>query len=81
MSLSSIEYRPSLAERIWNATPLVGNISRAAAKDVNVVFYLLVILLTAVVLAVKTFGLVALTMSALILVPVMFALMVAITLP
>lgn len=82
MSLSSSLEKSSLvAGRIWHATPVVGGVSRAISKDVNVVFYLLVILVTVLVLAVKTFGLVALTFAALALVPVVFFLMVAITLP
>jgi hypothetical protein len=48
---------------------------------VNVIFYLLVIALTLLVLAVKTWGLVVLTMVALCMVPVMFALFIWISWP
>jgi hypothetical protein len=53
----------------------------AIARDVNVIFYLLVIALTLLVLAVKTWGIVVLTMVALCMVPVMFALFIWISWP
>jgi hypothetical protein len=61
--------------------PLYTPISRAIGKDINLVFYLLVIAVTALVLAVKTWGLVALTMAALATVPVIFVLLLWITKP
>lgn len=61
--------------------PVLSSIARDVARDVNVIFYLLVIALTLLVLAVKTWGLVVLTMVALCMVPLMFALFVWISWP
>ena len=61
--------------------PVLSAIVRDVARDVNVIFYLMVIALTLLVLAVKTWGLVALTMVALCMVPVMFALFIWISWP
>lgn len=69
------------ARGLLGRLPVVGPISRAVGKDTDLVFYLLVIALTALVLAVKTWGLVALTMTALALVPCMFIFFIAVTWP
>lgn len=61
--------------------PVLGHIARDIGRDVNVVFYLLAIFVTVVVLAVKTFGLVALVLTAIAAVPVIFALLLWVTLP
>ena len=61
--------------------PVLGHIARDVSRDINVVFYLLTIALTLLVLAVKTWGLVALTLTAVTLVPVMFVLLIWVTLP
>lgn len=61
--------------------PILTPLSRAVSQDINLVFYIMVVLLTLLVLAVKLWGLVALTMAALALVPVMFTLFVILTLP
>ena len=61
------------------ALPLVGFIARDIARDVNMVFYLLTILTTALVLAVMHWGLVALTLTAVALVPVYFGVLILIT--
>ncbi|WP_149142585.1 hypothetical protein [Gemmobacter caeruleus] len=61
------------------ALPLIGFIARDIARDVNVVFYLLTIFVTLLTLAVMTWGLVALSLTAVALVPVYFALLIAIT--
>ncbi len=53
----------------------------AVSNDVSLIFHLLFIALTLVVLAVKIWGPVALTMAALALVPVMFALFIWISWP
>lgn len=71
--------RAPFALRLLHALPFFGQIARDIQKDTNSIFYALVILITCVVLAVKTWGIVALTMSALALVPVMLILLVAIT--
>lgn len=61
--------------------PIFTPLARDIGRDINVVFYLLTILLTGVVLAVKTWGLAALVMCALPVVPLMFAFFIYISLP
>lgn len=61
--------------------PVIGHIARDIGRDINIVFYLLVIFATVVVLAVKTFGLAALVLTAVAAVPVIFALLLWVTLP
>jgi hypothetical protein len=59
--------------------PVVGWIARDIARDPDSIWYALVILLTILILAVKTWGLVALTLTAVAMVPVMFVILIAIT--
>lgn len=61
--------------------PLFRSIAADIGRDSNLIFYLLVIALTVLVLAMKTWGLVALVMAALVSVPVIFILLVWITIP
>lgn len=61
--------------------PLFSSIANDVGRDSNMIFYLLTIALTVLVLAVKTWGLVALTLTAVTLVPVMFVLLIWVTLP
>lgn len=61
--------------------PVLGHLARAVGQDINLVFYLLVIALTALVLAVMSYGLPALVLTALALVPVMFLWFIIISLP
>lgn len=68
--------RPSLPARL----PVIGPIARAIETDVNIIFYLITIFVTCVVLAVQTWGLVALALTAVAFVPVMFCILIAITL-
>lgn len=77
MSLSQPLAAPGLMSRL----PLIGPLSRAISRDINLIFYLLVIALTALVLAIQTWGLAALTLTALALVPVIFVLLIWVTLP
>ncbi len=72
---------PSRFDRILAATPVIGPLSRAISKDITLIYYLLVIALTAVVLAIKAFGIVALVMIYLALIPLVFLFFVVITLP
>ncbi len=67
--------------RVILAVPILGHVLRDLGRDVNMAFYLLVILVTMVVFAVQSFGLAALVLTALAMVPVMFTLIIAITLP
>lgn len=72
----SLPAHRSLIERL----PLIGPIARAIAQDINIIFYLITIFVTALVLAVQTWGLVALALTAVCFVPVMFCILIAITL-
>jgi len=54
---------------------------RDVERDVDSVFYVIAILLTALVLAMKVWGLAALVLTAVALVPVMFVLLIWISLP
>lgn len=74
MSLSAVEPAPI---RI----PVLGHLARALGQDINLAFYLLTIFVTGVVLAVMTWGLPALVLTALSLVPVMFAWFLVISKP
>ncbi len=71
----------SLPARLFYAIPILGPVTRAVEQDINLIWYVFVILLTALVLAVQTWGLVALTMTALAFVPLMFLFLIVITLP
>lgn len=81
MSLSTEAARPTLAARIVHATPVLGALVRDVGRDINLVFYILMIFVTGVVLAVQAWGLAALVVTALALVPVMFAWFIVISLP
>ncbi|NJM84563.1 MAG: hypothetical protein HC844_20895 [Tabrizicola sp.] len=78
---TSLPREPSPGARLFYALPVIGWIGRDIAKDIDNVFYALIILLTAVVLAVQAFGLPALVLAALALVPVIFVLLLWVTLP
>lgn len=72
---------PSAFGRFARATPIVGQVIRDVERDTSSIYYLLVIFLTAVVLGIQTFGLPALVLTALALIPVMFVLLVLIARP
>jgi hypothetical protein len=74
-----IPARPPLALRGLYGLPVIGTISRDISTGVDNVFYALMIVVTGLVLAVNIWGVVALTMFALALVPVMFVVLVLIT--
>ncbi|PLL11611.1 hypothetical protein C0V75_16485 [Tabrizicola sp. TH137] len=73
--------QPSLASRILHATPVIGHIARDISRDISTIYYVLTILLTLLVLAIQTWGLAALVLTAVAFVPVMFTLLIWITLP
>lgn len=81
MSLSSAPTEPGLAARILMATPVIGHVIRDVSRDINTIFYLLTILVTVLVFAIKAWGLGALVVTAVAFVPCMFALLIWITLP
>ena len=61
--------------------PIFGRLLREIDQDVNTIFWLLPVIILGLVLAVHTWGLVALTMAALVMVPLMFAFFIAISWP
>lgn len=63
------------------ALPVLGHMIRDLGRDVNIMFYYLVIFVTGLVFAVQVWGLAALVLTAVALVPVMFTLIIWITLP
>lgn len=67
------------APRGLTALPLIGFIARDITRDINIIFYILTILMTVLVLAIKMWGVVALAMTALAMVPVMFVILLLIT--
>lgn len=67
--------------RVMRSVPVMGRVIREVEREVDTIFYLIVIFVTAVVLAVMTWGLAALVVTAVSLVPVMFAMLIWITLP
>jgi hypothetical protein len=67
------------ADRRLHAVPVVGWIARDIAHDPDSIWYALVILLTVLVLAVNTWGIMVLSLMALAMVPVMFVLLILIT--
>lgn len=71
---------PAPASHPLYRLPILGWIARDLARDFHGnIWYAVVIVLTAIVLAVKTWGLVALGLTALALVPVIFTLLILIT--
>lgn len=60
--------------------PVIGFIARDLERDINVIFYMLMIVVTAVALAMMKWGLVALALTAVALVPVIFVILFLITL-
>lgn len=81
MSHSPLAPQPSLFDRVMLALPVIGPLYRAISKDVNLIFWLLPILVLAVVLAMMAWGPAALVMLALAAVPCMFAFFVVVTWP
>lgn len=72
---------PNAFGRFARATPIIGQVIRDIERDTSSIYYLLVIILTAVVLGIQTWGLPVLVLTALALVPVMFVLLVLIARP
>ena len=73
--------RPPVAVRILYAIPILGQIARDISRGVDNFFYALMIFATCLTLAVLAWGLPALVLTALALVPVMFCLLISTTIP
>lgn len=72
---------PSPIGRIFRALPIVGGLIRAVEREIDTIYYILVIALTALVLAIQTWGLPALVLTAVAMVPVMFVILVILARP
>lgn len=72
---------PNLFGRIVRAIPVLGGLIRAVEREVDTIYYILVIALTALVLAIQTWGLPALVLTAVAMVPVMFVLLIILARP
>lgn len=72
---------PNAFDRLVRAVPVVGRIIRDVEREVDTVYYLLTIVVTALILAVQVWGLPALVLTALAMVPVMFVLLVILARP
>ncbi|MFE3837770.1 hypothetical protein [Pseudogemmobacter sonorensis] len=81
MAQADLANPPSRLDRILFSLPLIGRIAREIAADVDNFFWLLPVVVLGLVLAVMTWGLAALTIAALCLVPLMFVFFVAISWP
>lgn len=72
---------PSVLSRTLRAVPVIGRVIRDIERDVDTIFYLLVTLLTGLVLAIQVWGLPALVLAALAMVPVMFVILIILARP
>lgn len=72
---------PNAFGRLVRAIPVIGRVIREVEREVDTIYYLIAILVTGLVLAIKTWGLAALVLTALALVPVMFVLLVILARP
>ena len=80
-SLETLVPQKSLAARLIRGLPVVGRVIRDIEREVDTALYLIVILITALILAIQAWGLAALVVTAVALVPVIFCLLIWITLP
>ncbi|NPD16237.1 hypothetical protein HOY34_13630 [Xinfangfangia sp. D13-10-4-6] len=81
--ITTARTRPSrgILRRIPVLGPVFDRVRREIAQDINNIFWLIPVLVLGMVLAIQTWGLAALAMAALAMVPVMFAFFVAISWP
>ena len=80
-SLDVMTAAPHPLSRLVRSLPIIGRVIRDIEREVDTIFYVIVIVLTALVLAVQAWGLAALVVTAVALVPVIFVLLIWITLP
>ncbi len=67
--------------RFARRVPVVGHVIRDVEREADTIYYLLTIFVTVVVLAVQTWGLPALVLTAVALVPVMFVILITLARP
>jgi hypothetical protein len=81
MTMLADTRRPPLTWRLLTAIPVVGRIAREISQDAENALYAVIILLTALILAAKTWGVFVFTLAGLAAVPVMFAFFIYISWP
>lgn len=81
MTIQTLTAPRSPASRLVRALPVVGRVIREVEREIDTVYYLIVIVLTALILAIQVWGLPALVLSAIAFVPVMFVFLIWVTLP
>jgi hypothetical protein len=79
--MTAIPSAPSTLGRFARRVPVVGRVIREMEREADTVYYLITIFVTAVVLAVQTWGLPALVLTALAMVPVMFVVLITLARP
>lgn len=79
--MTAIFYAPSPLGRFVRRLPVVGRVIREIEREADTFYYLITIFVTAVVLAVQTWGLPALVLTALTMVPVMFVVLIILARP
>jgi hypothetical protein len=73
--------KPNRLSRFVRAVPVVGHMIRDVEREIDSIYYILAIFVTGVVLSIQAWGLPALVLAALSLVPVMFVLLVILARP
>lgn len=79
--MTATPYAPSHLGRFVRRLPVVGRVIREIEREADTVYYLITIFVTTVVLAVQTWGLPALVLTALAMVPVMFVILIILARP
>ena len=80
-SFETFTPRRSTLSRLVRSLPVVGRVVREVEREIDTIYYLVVIALTALVLAIQAWGLPALVLTAVALVPVIFVLLIWVTVP
>lgn len=78
--MASTTDRPATRRGLFHRIPVIGTIIRDCEREPESVFYLIVGLVSLVIIGTVTWGLPVLAMSALFMVPVIFVVLVRITL-
>ncbi len=81
MATFDLPARPSFGLRLVHAVPVIGWMIRDVSRDLSNLPYAVVTLLTLLVLAFQVWGPVVFTLTALCIVPLMFAFFIAISWP
>ena len=79
--MTATPYAPSHLGRFVRRLPVVGRVILEIEREADTVYYLITIFVTGVVLAVQSWGLPALVLTALAMVPVMFVILIILARP